>query len=256
MQILLGAHETVIKINSKSISIEYIQHFISTHFTTRQIEDNFIFIPASHKNIYHRTFLLKWLYSLYTKKNKSLPELKKSLLQRHHKAIRIVTTKKIIHTLSYKIIDRKNIQVEISPANNNIAHKLKTFLQTKIIIMPTYLQITLNTPEEKELLFKFINTKDIIDVPHQHKYNKVEMDNFLSYHQEEKIKNLTPMQNAYLILGISEYDDIKTIKKRYKSLVKEYHPDNVYKKDAELVDTYTKKFQTILSAYETVFKKL
>lgn len=249
MQILLGAHETVVKINSKSISIDYIQHFISTHFKSRKIQENFIFIPSSDKDIYHRSFLLKWLYSLYTKKNPPLPELRKSLLNRHHKAIRIITNKKIIHTLSYTIIDKETVQVQIIPANNTIAYRLKTFLQVQMLIMPTYLQLTLSSQEEKFLLLKFISSQNIIDIPHKHNYNKREMELFLKK-KEEKV--LSPIQNAYLILGISENDNIKTIKKRYKSLAKEFHPDSVHGEDTEKIDTYTKKFQTILEAYEAI----
>jgi len=254
MQILLGVHETVIKINSKSISIDYIQHFISTHFINRKIQDNFILIPSSDSDTYHRTFLLKWLYSLYTKKNIPLPELKESLLKRQHKAIKIITIKKIIHKLTYRIINKEDIQIHINPSNNTIAYKLKTFLQTKITIMPTYLQVTFNSKEEKELLFKFINTKDIINIPHQHIYNKKDMDLFLNHYEKTKIevKVLTPLQNAYIILGLSKNDDIKTIKKRYKSLAKEFHPDRIQKEDEKLINIYTKKFQAILEAYEII----
>jgi len=254
MQILFGVDETIVKINSKSISIDYIQHFISTHFTTRKIKDNFILIPASSTNTSHRIFLLKWLYSLYAKKNEALPELKEYLLKRQHKAIKIITTKKIVYRLLYKIIDENNIHIQINPQNNNIVHKLKIFLQTKITITPTYLQVTLKSPEEKELLAKFINSTDIINVVHQHIYNKKKMKDFLHNHTKSQEKDLTSIQEAYLILGSSKDDDIKTIKKRYKSLAKEFHPDKVHGRNEEILNKYTKKFQAIFGAYETIFK--
>ncbi len=251
MQILLGANETIVKINSQSISIDYIQHFISTHFTNRKIIDNYILIPSSHNDIYHRSFLLKWLYSLYTKKNIAFPELKESLLQRHHKAIKIVTAKKIIHTITYKVVDKQNIKIQITPSNNAIAYQLKVFLQAKIQIMPTCLHVNLITKKEKNLLFKFMNSSSIIDVPHKHSYNKKDMEFFFFIKEEEKY---SPMQDAYLILGISKNDNFKTIKRRYKLLAKEFHPDRVDIDDKQKISIYTKKFQTILGAYEIIYK--
>ena len=252
MQILLGVNETIVKINSKSISIEYIQQFISTHFLNRKICNNYILIPESNKDTYHRTFLLKWLYSLYTKKNTPLPELKDSLVKRHHKSIRIITSKKIIHTISYKIIDNETINIQILPANNNIAYTIKTFLQTKILITPTYLQISLTSVESKKLLYKFINSNMLINIPHHHKYNNLDMEKFLLFKYKVKTKALTPVENAYLVLGLSKNDDLKTIKKRYKTLAKEYHPDRVFNSDKNKLDSYTKKFQSIRCAYELV----
>ena len=62
------------------------------------------------------------------------------------------------------------------------------------------------------------------------------------------------MQDAYLILGISKNDNFKTIKRRYKLLAKEFHPDRVDIDDKQKISIYTKKFQTILGAYEIIYK--
>jgi len=257
MQILLGAHETVIKINSSSISIDYIQHFISTHFLDRTISDNTILIPKSTDNYYHRIFLLKWLYTLYANKTKNrLPALKESLITRQHKAIKILLPKKIIHLIKYIIINKTTVHVQIVPANNNIAYKIKTYLQTKITILPNYLSINIEKQEEKDLFNKFIKTKNIIGIPHKHIYNSNEMEKFLNFKQEEKyIDKVSPLENAYLVLGMSSKDNATAIKKRYKILAKKFHPDVVLFKNKNNVDEYTKKFQDILQAYETILKK-
>ena len=254
MQILLGANETIIRINSNSISIDYIQHFITTHFEKRQIKENYIFIPESNQNIYHRTFLLKWLYSLHSKKNTPSPKLKELLINRQHKAIKIITKNKIIHTLDYKIIDKENLIIHITPANNNIAVKIKTYLQLKITIMPIYLKITLTSIDDRKILKKFIQSNNIIDIPHHHKYNKKDMDEFLFLNDniQDKTKQITPIQNAYNLLGISKDDSLNVIKKKYKLLAKKFHPDNVYGKDKHTLNIYTKKFQKILGAYEMI----
>jgi len=255
MQILFGAHETIIKINSKSMNIEYIQHYISTHFTSRIINDNTINIPASKINLYHRTFLLKWLYSLYSKKNKPFPELKESLLKRYHKAIKIVLPQKIIHSIVYKIIDNETLHLMITPKNNQIALKVKIFLHSKMTILPTYLEIKFQNVDEKERLKLFLSSKKIIDVPHKHIYDKEKMNQFFNETKEEKQQEIIcPLSNAYMILKMSPTDDIKSIKKQYKHLAKKFHPDRVMSDDKELIKLHTKKFQKLLESYEIILQ--
>ena len=256
MQILFGAHETIIKINSKSMNIEYIQHYISTHFSSRMINDNTINIPASKINLYHRTFLLKWLYSLYSKKNKPLPELKESLLTRYHKAIKIVLPQKIIHSIVYKIIDNETLHLMITPKNNQIALKVKIFLDSKMTILPTYLEIKFQNADEKERLKLFLSSKKIIDVPHKHIYDKEKMNKFFNEIKEEKQQQeiICPLSNAYMILKMNPTNDIKSIKKQYKHLAKEFHPDRVISDDKELIKLHTKKFQKLLESYEIILQ--
>jgi len=256
MQILFGAHETIIKINSKSMNIEYIQHYISTHFSSRMIIENSIRIPASKADLYHRTFLLKWLYSLYSKKNKPLPELKESLLQRYHKAIKIVLPQKIIHLLRYKIINNETVHLTITPQNSQIALKIKTFLKVTMTILPTYLELKLETLAEKKRLQEFLNSEEIIDVPHKHIYNKQKMDEF--FHEPKKenqeLDIISPLSSAYMVLQMNPTDDIKSIKKQYKYLAKEFHPDRVASENKELVALHTKKFQELLECYEIILQ--
>ncbi len=254
MQILFGVHETIVKINSKSMNIEYIQHYISTHFNSRTIVKNSINIPASKANLYHRTFLLKWLYSLYSKKNKPMPELKESLLQRYHKAIKITLPQKIIHSIRYKVVNNETLHLAITPQNAQIALKIKTFLQVKMTIFPIYLEIKLETFSEKARLQKLLNSREIINVPHKHIYNKQEIDEFFHEPEEEKqeIKIFSPLSSAYVVLKMNPTDDIKRVKKQYKYLAKELHPDKVSSEDKELVALHTKKFQELLECYEII----
>jgi len=252
MQILFGVDETIIKINSKSISIDYIQQFINTHFINRKIDNNHILIPEAYNHCSHRTFLLKWLYSLYAKNYNHFPELKETLLLRHKKAIRITTAKKTIYSISYKIIDNENIHLQVKPHNHLITNKIATFLQTKITIMPTYLKISFNSQDSKNLLKKFINTNNIINIPHQHIFNKIDMQRFLSFEKKIQKKILTPMQTAYIVLGINQNDDLKTIKKKYKSLAKLFHPDKFHNENKNILDKSTKEFQKISEAYNII----
>jgi len=252
MQILLGHQATIVKINSDTIKIDYIQHFIATHFPEVSVRGNTIFLPESTQNSYHRTFLLKWIYTLYTKKTHlKNPALKQSLVHRQQKAIRIELKEKILYTILYKIVDTETINIKITPANSQIALQIKTFLQTKIILLPTSLQVKVPSQEEKNLLQQLLSSQDIITMPHTHLYNKKEFYDFFNPITEEEYN---PLEEAYKIFDLTPQDSSKTIKKRYKTLAKQYHPD--MNTDANNTQEYTHKFQMLLSAYNLLVNKI
>ncbi|MDO6737706.1 TerB family tellurite resistance protein [Wenyingzhuangia sp. 2_MG-2023] len=62
-------------------------------------------------------------------------------------------------------------------------------------------------------------------------------------------------ESAYQILEISKSDDNDTIKKAYRRLVKEHHPDKLAHLGEEHMKGAQEKFQKIQEAYETVKKE-
>lgn len=78
-------------------------------------------------------------------------------------------------------------------------------------------------------------------------------------HFEQITKNVQPqhsLKNAYHILGVSEHDDMATIKKAYKKLVRQYHPDIIASQahSQEHMEQATAKTQEINQAYELIKK--
>ncbi|MDA3947373.1 MAG: TerB family tellurite resistance protein [Helicobacteraceae bacterium] len=65
------------------------------------------------------------------------------------------------------------------------------------------------------------------------------------------------VSDAYAVLGASRDDDLGTIKKKYRALVKKYHPDIMKAKGAseEYIKDATQKVQKINTAYEMVKKE-
>ena len=59
---------------------------------------------------------------------------------------------------------------------------------------------------------------------------------------------------AYKILGVSETDDMDTIKKQYRKLIRKYHPDIISSqdKDESYIEEATAKTQEINQAYQTI----
>lgn len=249
MQILLGAHETIVKINSVSIKIDYIQNFIDTHFTNRVIKNNYILIPSSKENSLQRSFLLKWLYALYTKKtNTFIPKLKETLLNRQEKPIKILLAKKTIYSIKYVLINNETISITVLPQNKDIAFILNNyFSKMKAQSFSTHLNVKINTNKEKELLNKLIHSKQHISIPHLHLY-KDDLLNFIK--QKDVVEVDYSIQKARIILGSNTQDDTKSIKKRYKKLAMIYHPDRAHSQDKKTLLLYTEKFQNIIQAYK------
>jgi DnaJ like chaperone protein len=76
---------------------------------------------------------------------------------------------------------------------------------------------------------------------------------------EDMMANMTPknsIDDAYKILGVSPNDDLKTIKKAYRKLVREYHPDIIKSqgKGEAYMKEATQKTQEINQAYEMIKK--
>jgi DnaJ like chaperone protein len=76
---------------------------------------------------------------------------------------------------------------------------------------------------------------------------------------ENMMQNVHPKQSiddAYKLLGVSANDDMNTIKKAYRKLVRQYHPDIIKsqgKSDAYIKEA-TQKTQEINAAYEMIKK--
>lgn len=77
------------------------------------------------------------------------------------------------------------------------------------------------------------------------------------YYRTIKGRYRNTEDSAYAVLGCSSSDSNETIKKKYKQLVFEHHPDTVASKGLpeEFVEYANKKFSEIQNAYETIRKE-
>lgn len=74
-------------------------------------------------------------------------------------------------------------------------------------------------------------------------------------HKRESSQKQT-LEEAYKLLGVSKDDDMATIKKAYRKLVREYHPDIIKSqgKSEAYIQEATAKTQAINEAYEMIKK--
>ncbi|MBA1438239.1 MAG: TerB family tellurite resistance protein [Epsilonproteobacteria bacterium] len=107
------------------------------------------------------------------------------------------------------------------------------------------------SPNEEEIL-KLIAESLAFDPNIYHKL----FDQFEQMHTQREASTATSLEDAYKTLGVSENDDMTTIKKAYRKLVKQYHPDIIKAqgKSEEYLQEATAKTQQINEAYELIKK--
>lgn len=80
---------------------------------------------------------------------------------------------------------------------------------------------------------------------------------FEHYYANKKQAQKLSLEKAYEVLEVSQSDDMATIKKQYRKLVKQNHPDIVTGQGASqsIIDEATEKLQQINEAYELIKKQ-
>ncbi|MEE4244026.1 MAG: co-chaperone DjlA [Kangiellaceae bacterium] len=76
-----------------------------------------------------------------------------------------------------------------------------------------------------------------------------------SYQQHaSQVHSATKLQQAYALLGVNKDDDDKLVKKAYRRLMSQHHPDKLVAKGLpeEMIKMATEKTQEIKMAYETI----
>ena len=69
------------------------------------------------------------------------------------------------------------------------------------------------------------------------------------------VREDSPSQNAYTILGVDPSASDEEVKRAYREMAKKNHPDLVSNLGEEVRQAAEKKFQEINEAYETIKKQ-
>ena len=82
------------------------------------------------------------------------------------------------------------------------------------------------------------------------------INTFEAFYLNQASSNALSLDKAYEVLESNSSDDDMTIKKNYRKLVKQYHPDIMSGRgeSQSIIDEATKKLQEINEAYELIKK--
>lgn len=105
---------------------------------------------------------------------------------------------------------------------------------------------------------EFMITEDIANAMQIQKSDfETMISKFEQYYAAKENEKHLSLERAYQVLGVSANDEMGVIKKKYRQLVKENHPDIVTGQGASqsIIDEATKRLQEINEAYELIKKQ-
>ncbi len=252
MQVLLKKDMTIFYIDY--CYMKFIYYFIENNFKNKLLrKDSITLFNLQIESNFHKEVLIKWLYNLYKRKENSKKPLLESKLLKRSKTVKIIFSKPTCISIIWKIIDEKYISFKLSSKSEKILKDMESYLKTEINKLSKEEFILKITKDKKRVLESLLNNKNFTNIRYKHRYNTKDMENFL---KDDDTKDEF-YKEAYSILNLKDFtDDIRLIKKQYRLLATTYHPDfqNTSCPQTQLV--YTKKFQEINSAYQTIISQI
>ncbi len=140
--------------------------------------------------------------------------------------------------------DTKQIAQDLNKLLGRSILKRKQFIA--FLIQLAFIDDGISTEEEK-VLREIMQELNIAPSVYDEIVNKFE--NMMKNKQQTMSPN-----KAYEILGVKETDDMDTIKKAYRKLIREFHPDIIssQNKDESYMEEATAKTQEINQAYQVI----
>ena len=162
---------------------------------------------------------------------------------------------------------------EIREKLKNIYNKEKQSFENTIVICEQLLKVTkFDYTKRLQVMQYLINLafidKDfskaefliIQDIANTLKIEKKDfnqiIDKFKMFYNTQKVNATITLEEAYKKLDVNENDDITIVKRKYRQLVKKYHPDIVTGQghNKDIIEEATIKLQEINEAYELIKK--
>ena len=152
--------------------------------------------------------------------------------------------KEIFNEEKQKENDTKQIAQDLNKLLGRSMLKRKQFIA--FLIQLPFIDDGISTQEEK-VLREIMQELNIDSSVYDEIVNKFE--NMMKNKQQTMSPN-----KAYEILGVKESDDMDTIKKAYRKLIREFHPDIIssQNKDETYMEEATAKTQEINQAYQVI----
>ena len=152
--------------------------------------------------------------------------------------------KEIFNEEKQKDNDTKQIAQDLNKLLGRSMLKRKQFIA--FLIQLAFIDDGISTQEEK-VLREIMQELNIDSSVYDEIVNKFE--NMMKNKQQTMSPN-----KAYEILGVKESDDMDTIKKAYRKLIREFHPDIIssQNKDESYMEEATAKTQEINQAYQVI----
>jgi DnaJ like chaperone protein len=139
----------------------------------------------------------------------------------------------------------------IARAYKDVADYQTTLLLLDVCYLIAASDGHISTQEQHELRFLAETLK--IN-PEEHERIKYKYSGYRGDHHHSTGESLHPKNDDYAALGIDRKATSEEVKKAYKQMAAQYHPDKVAHLGPELVEFANKKFNEISKAYTSIKK--
>lgn len=155
-----------------------------------------------------------------------------------------VIMKEIFNEEKQRTDDTKQIARDLNKLLGSSRLKKRQFLE--FLIQLAFIDNGISSDEDK-VLREIISELNITPYEYEAILNKFE-------NMKKGKSESMDADKAYEILGVNENDDMNTIKKAYRKLIREYHPDIISSqdKDESYMEEATAKTQEINQAYQVI----
>ncbi len=152
--------------------------------------------------------------------------------------------KEIFNEAKERDDDTKSIAQELNQLLGKARFKRRQFVE--FLIQLAFIDNGISSDEDR-VLREIVTELDISSTEYEAIVAKFENK------MKNKQQTMSPKE-AYEILGVKESDDMNTIKKAYRKLIREYHPDIISSqdKDESYIEEATAKTQEINQAYQII----
>jgi len=251
MQILLGAQSTLVKIQDSRNNFQHILNFIESQFERKIVRQNSIYIPSSESEYHKRIFLMKWLYSYYTRKyTKPIPNLKSVLLARVAKPIylQLPPLNTLPMTIEVEFALKSTCFLRFEHISVPCEKAMLSYFEDHISMKDDEkksFEITVGSLDDKKRLKNFLYRKKIRDEAIVFRYDVQAYQEFFSV---EPLNS--DISKACQLLNVNIEDPLKQIRRNYINLAKKWHPDLLSDKTEAHIRQGTQYFQTLLAAFD------
>ncbi len=264
MQISYSREMMAITVQEDSKTFYFLQNLVEKHFTKKIGRKNKIIVFAKNDEKVQRRYFLKLISKIYRKKNKnSKKEELEKIKNSYNKNIKLTLLKANQITqhinINVSIEDNYVILLHFETSYSILVSYLKNYFKDHLISYRSKTKIMTiypNSNKTMELLENLLAQEELLGSFVNFNYKKVEVENYKKVLNEKKVRKnryfalFSLLEDYYNILGCQRKDTFSTIRERYLTLVKRYHPDRLNISSIALNSYYTKKFQEIQYAYE------
>jgi molecular chaperone DnaJ len=231
--------------------------FIRLSFNKLEIQDNIYKIYYDKKNVEKHKILINAIANMYKKRKNFNEALYKKLILNFKKNC-IVKIKKYQLTFDEKAIyitirkiSSKDFEILFANPNKKVYDYIKgIFLFDILDIFEDRIIVSLNE-ESKRLVSALISKNSVMGYKVVFRVRKEEFENIRSFSVEGSLKDyLAKIKNSLELFGATNIYEWDKIKKEYRRLAKQYHPD-LHRNKPELIrKIYDKKFRRVKESYE------